>query len=209
MMLINLTGEPGAGKSTIAAGLFYRLKMRKWNVELVTEYTKELILTNDQWALADELVVFSEKYRRIKKLEKVDIVITDSSLINSVIYGHEQFGPAGSAFFEAVARSFDNIHFAVRRVVPYVALGRMPDEKAAAEAGQNIIAHVERINEPMWSVNGDNASLPGIVERVEREAQRRQLERLNPLSDPKIGLEEGVGTNLPEAVTRAAKMLDL
>ena len=78
MMLINLTGEPGAGKSTIAAGLFYRLKMRKWNVELVTEYTKELILTNDQWALADELVVFSEKYRRIKKLEKVDIVITDT-----------------------------------------------------------------------------------------------------------------------------------
>lgn len=56
MLLINFVGSPGSGKSTAAAGLFHRLKTRHWNVELVTEYTKELILMEDRWSLSDELL---------------------------------------------------------------------------------------------------------------------------------------------------------
>ncbi len=181
MMVINLTGEPGAGKSTMAAGLFHQLKTRQWNTELVTEYTKELILTGDKWALADELLVFSEKYRRIKKLESVDIVVTDSPLINSIVYGDRQFGPAAGAFYEAVSGSFDNLYFAVRRVVPYIPLGRMPDEAAAAEAGETILGHVTRLGAPLWSVDGNDDAIPKIVEIVEQEARQRGIERLHPL----------------------------
>ena len=41
--VINLLGAPGAGKSTAAAGLFYRMKKEFLSVELVTEYAKDLI----------------------------------------------------------------------------------------------------------------------------------------------------------------------
>lgn len=202
MLLINFTGAPGAGKSTIAAALFYQLKMRKWNVELVTEYTKELILTDDQWNLADELLVFSEKYRRIKKMSSVDIVITDSPLINSVVYGEKQFGPAASAFYEEVARGFDSLYFAISRTVPYVPLGRMPDEAAAEEAGEGIIENVKRIKAPMWMARGDEQGLPGMLGIVEREAARRSIERLMPYSVPlKID-------HAPVPLTQVAQRLD-
>ena len=181
MLLINLTGEPGAGKSTMAAGLFHQLKVRHWNVELVTEYTKELILTGDEWSLTDELLVFSEKYRRIKKLASVDIVITDSPLMNSVVYGDAQFGPTAPAFYEAVADSFDSLYFAVRRVVPYIALGRMPDEAAAAAAGQTIVDHVRRTGAPLWLCEGREESIPEMVGIVESEAAARGIARLQGL----------------------------
>jgi len=182
MMLVNLTGEPGAGKSTMAAGLFHQLKTRQWNVELVTEYTKELILTGDQWSLADELLVFSEKYRRIKRHESVDIVITDSPLINSVVYGDTQFGPTAGAFYRSVAGSFDNIYFAIRRVVPYIPLGRMPDEGAAARAGQTIIDIVERSGAPLWIVEGHDGAIGELVDVVEDQAHQRGIARLRDLA---------------------------
>jgi hypothetical protein len=204
MMLINLTGEPGAGKSTMAAGLFHQLKSRHWNVELVTEYTKELILTGDKWSLADELLVFSEKYRRIKKLESVDIVVTDSPLINSVVYGDAQFGPAAGAFYEEVARSFDNIYFAVKRVVPYIPLGRMPDETQAAEAGETIISHVNRTGDPLWLVEGRDKAIPGLVNIVEKEARRRSI---NPLHDLLPDQQVTPISDYPSPITEAARLL--
>ena len=173
MLLVNFIGEPGAGKSTMAAGLFHSLKTRSWNVELVTEYTKELILTGDQWKLADELLVFSEKYRRIRQLEKVDIVITDSPLINSIVYGERQFGPAGGAFFEKVADSFDSIYFAVRRVSAYVPYGRMPDEEDAEKAGRAIIQHLERITSDWGWIDGHDRALPELTQKVESAARDR------------------------------------
>lgn len=40
-------GSPGSGKSTTAAGLFYKLKTSDYNVELVTEVAKDLVWLND------------------------------------------------------------------------------------------------------------------------------------------------------------------
>ena len=37
MKVINLWGSPGSGKSTVAAGLFYRMKMADYNVELICQ----------------------------------------------------------------------------------------------------------------------------------------------------------------------------
>lgn len=180
MMLINFTGAPGAGKSTMAAGLFHQLKTRHWNVELVTEYTKELLLTQDTWSLSDELLVFTEKYRRIKKLESVDLVITDSPLINSVVYGDTQFGPSAGAFYESVARSFDSLYFAIERVSPYVPLGRMPDADAADRAGNAIVNHLRRLGAPLWHAQGTDAAIPHILKIIESEAHTRGL---GPLLD--------------------------
>ena len=42
LKVINFFGAPGSGKSTIAAGLFFEMKMKQMNVELVTEFAKEL-----------------------------------------------------------------------------------------------------------------------------------------------------------------------
>lgn len=184
MLLVNLIGEPGAGKSTMAAGLFHALKSRHWNCELVTEFTKELVLTEDRWTLSDELIVFAEKYRRIRRLERVDVVITDSPLINSIVYGREQFGPEGGAFFESIAKRFDSAYFAVKRVSPYVPYGRMPDEASAAKAGEEIIKRLDQVtNDWVW-VDGSDEGLPKLISAVEKAAYVRNLQPILPGTIP-------------------------
>ena len=42
-LVVNLLGAPGSGKSTIAASIFSKLKFQNLNVELVSEYAKELV----------------------------------------------------------------------------------------------------------------------------------------------------------------------
>ena len=43
MLVVNLFGAPGAGKSTGAAYIFSKLKMSGINVELVTEFAKDKV----------------------------------------------------------------------------------------------------------------------------------------------------------------------
>lgn len=41
--VINIFGAPGCGKSTTAAGLFWRMKCDDMSVELVSEYAKACV----------------------------------------------------------------------------------------------------------------------------------------------------------------------
>lgn len=81
----------GAGKSTIAAGLFYNLKIQKYEVELVTEYAKSLVWEERSNILKDDqLYIFAKQHRKIfRLLNKVDYVICDSPLILNMIYFDE------------------------------------------------------------------------------------------------------------------------
>ena len=170
MILVNFIGQPGSGKSTMAAGIFHALKKSSWNVELVTEYTKELIFQKDHWSLSDELIVFTEKYTRIKRMQEVDIVITDSPLINSVIYGKNQFGETGINFFKEVANSFDSLYFVVEPKTKYIPFGRMPDEELAKQAGDEIIELLNDVRYPKWTVPGDDSAIDGVVKLIEGTA---------------------------------------
>ena len=77
MLVINFFGEPGSGKSTASAGLFYLLKQRKYNVELVTEFAKDLVYDEHTKALSCQNFVFANQEYRLSRLKnKVDIVIT-------------------------------------------------------------------------------------------------------------------------------------
>lgn len=42
-IVINLLGAPGAGKSTLAALIFSKLKMKNIACEIVTEFAKDLV----------------------------------------------------------------------------------------------------------------------------------------------------------------------
>jgi len=86
-ILINLYGAPGSGKSTIAASLFARLKVLGIHrVELVTEFAKDLAYEdrlNHNWPL----ILGTQLERLLRVKDKVDVIITDSPLHLSVIYG--------------------------------------------------------------------------------------------------------------------------
>lgn len=85
--VINLHGGPGVGKSTIAAGVFSKLKAKNVSVELVVEFPKEITWEETQKLLENQIYIFSEQFRRQwRLLDKVDFVITDSPLLLYSIY---------------------------------------------------------------------------------------------------------------------------
>jgi len=167
MRVLNLIGQPGAGKSTLAAGVFWLLKTRHRNVELVTEYTKDAIYEGSGFVLEDELLLFAEKYRRIKRLSgSVELAITDSPLINSVFYDRS-FGAEGKAFFRRVAETFDNLYVFVRRVAPYVPHARMTSQAEADRMAEIIREFLVKEGIPFFEVDGDMAAPAKIVDWLE------------------------------------------
>jgi ABC-type cobalamin/Fe3+-siderophores transport system ATPase subunit len=167
MRVLNLIGQPGAGKSTLAAGVFWLLKTRHHNVELVTEYTKDAIYEGSGFVLEDELLLFAEKYRRIKRLSgSVEIAITDSPLMNAVFYDRT-FGPEGRAFFRRVAEGFDNLYVFVRRVAPYVPHARMGSQAEADRMAEVIRSFLVEEGIPFFEVEGDMAAPAKVVDWLE------------------------------------------
>ena len=86
-LVINLIGGPGCGKSTTMAGVFYKLKKNGVNCEMATEFTKDKVWDEDYRMLDDQIYIIAKQMHRISRLiDKVDIVIMDTSLLSSVIY---------------------------------------------------------------------------------------------------------------------------
>lgn len=172
MLLVNFTGQPGAGKSTLAAGVFRELKALSKDAELVIEYTKELHRRKDYWTLSDELLVFTEKYRRIKQFENVDVVITDSPLYCSLFYGKDQFDNRAVELFKHIADTkFDSVFFILPARDGYDPRGRTPDQQYAQEAGAAITQHILESAWPVWDVPVDNQEafvVPRVIEYMDK-----------------------------------------
>jgi len=86
-VIVNLHGGPGAGKSTIAAHLFALMKQRGINCEYVTEYAKDIVWEGINVRLENQLYILAKQHQKLFRLiGKVDYIITDSPLFNSIVY---------------------------------------------------------------------------------------------------------------------------
>ena len=142
MIVVNLFGGPGCGKSTGAAYVFSRLKEAGVNVELVTEFAKDLTWDKSD-ALNDQLYVFANQFHRLYQCKKsgVDVVVTDSPLLLSNLYREKLnpfFAKPFTDYVEYCAAVFDNLNFFIRRVKPYNPCGRHEDEESARAMDKKI-----------------------------------------------------------------------
>ncbi len=79
--LINIYAGPGAGKSTLAAEVFMRLKKAGHSAELVTEYVKEWVYRAIPVGPFDDVVITANQLHRESVLYgKVDYIVTDSPI---------------------------------------------------------------------------------------------------------------------------------
>lgn len=91
--IINLFAGPCVGKTTIASGLFYEMKIKDYNVELVQEFAKKLVFENRTDILnTDQLYVLANQHRNllVKTFNKsLDYIIMESPFLLSNIYFNE------------------------------------------------------------------------------------------------------------------------
>lgn len=159
-LLVNFHGAPGAGKSALAAGLFAELKWAGVSCELVTEFAKDRVWEEAIKSLDDQIYVFGEQMHRVNRLKnKVDIVITDSPSLNSIVYYAGQNQDLFFALVRAVERSFNSLDLFVKRAHQYDAVGRYHTEAQTEELDRSIAEQLRIINkEPIiLSSNSQNA----------------------------------------------------
>ena len=134
-LIINFLGGPCSGKSTQAAGLYYRLKMRGFNCELITEKAKEFTWEDNQTALSHQLYVSGHQSYRQERVEgKVDIIITDSPIIIGLIYHKKDKTDPTDSFRQLIVDKFkskNNINIFLKRLKDYTPVGRNQTEKEA------------------------------------------------------------------------------
>jgi len=130
MIIINLYGGPGSGKSTNAAKILYQLKSEGYKVELVTEFAKDLTYDESK-SIGNQLYVFGEQYNRIAKLEgKVDIVVTDSPILLSDIYcSDERIRQLLKPLLFEIYDRYHNINVFIERTKKYENYGRTQTEE--------------------------------------------------------------------------------
>ncbi len=175
MKVINLFGGPGSGKSTIAAGLFYNMKLQHQSVDLVTEYAKELVW---EGRLADMLDkqedIFVEQQSRIRRLRNnVDYAIVDSPLLLSYIYpkmnelqrGVDKW-PALTEFLNfvsAVNDTYDNINIFLERPESFEANGRDHSLQEAQTIDNVIQDTLRELNQPFTYFTTNRSTVIAIL----------------------------------------------
>lgn len=162
MKIINLFGGPGSGKSTVAAGLFYKMKLRHKKVELVTEYAKELVYDGTLEMMLDrQEVIFAEQNQRLHRLRgKVDYVLIDSPLLFSCVYpeinqrqkGVTAWPPldAFKAFVVSVIGTYNNTNIFLHRPNHFEEGGRIHNLDESTEIDNEIITTLNRYNMPFY-----------------------------------------------------------
>ena len=172
MKVINLWGGPGAGKSTTAAGLFFRMKIAHMNVELVHEYAKDLvwdkrfdILSNDQ------LYISAKQNRRLARLIEHDVewAVTDSPLLLGLLYVNDgrnttENGEDFSNFITQKFSEYDNYNIFLNRVKPYVGIGRVQTEDEAKIIDQEVKQLLDSKGFLYYTVDGDESAPQKIME---------------------------------------------
>jgi hypothetical protein len=170
MQVINLFGGPGAGKSTTAAGLFYEMKKMRLEVELVTEYAKDMVWEGRHNILEDQIYIFAKQQRRISRLRdhRIDWVITDSPIALGLVYLRE--GSLSNNFRDLVMEvfdSFENHNFLLQRNFEYNPIGRNQKDLEAAEIyDQKVAALLDARDIPFKTVVGGEWAVTRILQEI-------------------------------------------
>lgn len=167
-IIVSLYGQPSAGKSTLAAVTFAKLKMMGVNCELVAEFAKDKVWEENNVALANQIYIFAKQYYRIDRCAgKVDVIVTDSPLFLSPFYNKDpEIDEPLKQLAYAISSKYDNLNYFVKRVKKYNPVGRLQTEAESDQIGIRMKEMLRAFDIDFIEVNGDLMSADIIVQHV-------------------------------------------
>lgn len=134
MKVINFFGEEGAGKSTAAMGLAFLMKKSFYSVEYVSEFAKDVVWNGNVEALLNQNYILANQEHRLNRLKnKVEIAITDSPLLLSLLYMPDDYPRSFQNFCMDLFNSYQNLNIVIERNHCYSKLGRIRTETHSLE----------------------------------------------------------------------------
>jgi len=168
-LVINIYGGPGSGKSTTAAAVFAELKLRGYNVELVTEYAKGMTWQNSFKVLKNQIYVFGKQHHYLTRpQDQVDFIVTDSPLLMSIAYDMFYEGDNGP-LKKLVKYEYDkmkNLDIYLTRNSPYQQAGRSQSEEKARELDSIIHGVLSEYGPGFHTIIANREAIQTIVSTV-------------------------------------------
>jgi len=165
-LVVNLYGGPGCGKSTTMAQVFAELKWAGVNCEMAPEFAKEKVWEGSLPVLANQVYIFAKQYHRIHRLlNKVDVIITDSPLLLSLIYGKD-ISPEFRQFVLAENDKLRPMNFLLCREKHYNPAGRLQTELEARDIDNVVSQLLLDVGEPFTPVQGNHTGVSQIVNEL-------------------------------------------
>lgn len=169
-LVVNLFGVPSSGKSTGASYIFSQLKLKGVNAEIITEFAKDKVWEDNTEALSNQAYVFGEQSFRQSKVDgKVDVIITDSPLLLSILYNKDEV--LGNSFNQTVLNvfnSYNNVNFLLLRSKPYDPNGRIHTEEESNALKEPLINLLGDCKATYKVVNGDEYGYQEIINDILR-----------------------------------------
>lgn len=155
--IINLFGAPGSGKSTVASGLFYELKLKGLNVELANEWIKQKVYEGTPYPFKDQLYTSAKQNKKLREMiGKVDYIISDAPLLMGLVYQSSE-PPIFNELLLEYFNMYDNVNFFLERRHKYYTEGRIQTEQESDELGNKVKLILNEHNIPYTCLQSTEA----------------------------------------------------
>lgn len=152
MKVLNLLGGPCSGKSTTAAGLFYKMKMNHMECEFIDEFAKELVYSDRTHMLSESQdYIFAEQNYRLHRLkDKVGWAITGTSLLLSLVYPPDWYPESFKPFVLDIYNMYNNVNIYLARPEVFQQYGRAHNLDQSKEIDDVVLKVLEQYDIPYF-----------------------------------------------------------
>lgn len=164
-IVVNLFGGPGSGKSILAAKIFAALKEKFISCEMGREYIKDKLYEGSKTAVQNQIYIFGKQQYILYRLsDRVDVIVTDSPLPNSVLYDLTNSEALRAIVFEEFNR-YNNLNFFLKRneSIEYETKGRYQDLESAKQVDNKLLGILKDNNVEYDVISGISSEVVQLV----------------------------------------------
>lgn len=178
--VINLLAGPGVGKTSVAWMLGGLMKKQHISVDIAAEFAQDLAYRGiDPTKVPQPVILGEQMYRIHTRATVADYVITDSSLLYSLIYKQDYLPDSFDKSVIDIYNIYDNINIIVRRNKDknFAMDGRVHNKEQSEEIQGRIEQMVQDLGLPHFIYNiDDNDDVQPILDYVLREENVEEQE---------------------------------
>lgn len=176
-IVVNLFGEPSAGKSTAAMDITADLKRAGINAEYVSEFAKDKVYEHNEEVFAHQEYLFGKQSFKMGRVNgQVQVIVTDSPLLFNVLYNNDN-EILGEDFNKAVVRmfhSYDNRNYVLTRCHKYENEGRRQKESEATEVRCELLDLLHSLNIQYECCTSSEEDCMKIVNEIVKEVKENE-----------------------------------
>lgn len=176
-IVINLFGEPSAGKSTAAMTITANLKRVGVNAEYVSEFAKDKVYEHNEEVFRHQEYIFGKQSFKMGRVrDNVQVIVTNSPLLFNILYNDDNI-TLGEDFNKVVLNmfnSYDNRNYVLTRCHKYENEGRLQNEGEATEVRCELLDLLHSLNIQYECCTSSAEDCMKIVNKIVKEVKRNE-----------------------------------